>query len=58
MARHTSIESIISIASTMGWKLHQVDVKTSFLNDVIEEEIYIEPLEGFVIHGRIPMYAR
>ena len=42
MARHTSIKSIISIASTMGWKLHQMDVKTSFLNGIIEEEVYIE----------------
>ena len=30
MARHTSIRSIIAIASAMGWKLHQMDVKTTF----------------------------
>jgi len=26
----------------MGWKIHQMDVKTTFLNGVIEEEVYIE----------------
>jgi len=31
----------------MGWKIHQMDVKKSFLNGVIEEEVYIEQLEGF-----------
>jgi hypothetical protein len=50
--KYTSIRSIIVIASTMGWKLHQRDVKTSLLNGVIEEEVYIEKPQGFVIHGK------
>ena len=29
-----------------------MDIKTTFLNDVIEEEVYIEQPEGFVIHGK------
>ena len=29
--------------------IHQMDVKTAFLNDDLEEEIYIEQLEGCVI---------
>jgi hypothetical protein len=32
VARYTSIYTIISIVSSMGWILHQMDVKTSFLN--------------------------
>eukprot|EP00253_Pinus_taeda_P031657 PITA_31657 len=31
----------------MGWKIHQMDVKTAFLNGQIEEEVYIEQLKGF-----------
>ena len=27
-----------------------MDVKTTFLNDKIDEEVYIEQLEGFVTH--------
>ena len=31
----------------MGWNLHQMDVKTTFLNGKIEKEVYIEQPEGF-----------
>lgn len=34
-SRYTSIRSISSITSVMGWKLHQMDVNISFLNRVI-----------------------
>ena len=33
-------------------EIHQMDVKTAFLNGVIKEEVYIEQLMGFEEHGR------
>ena len=36
----------------MGWSLHQMDVKTAFLNGVIEEELYIEQPQSFEVHPR------
>jgi hypothetical protein len=42
VARYTSILTIIALSTSMGWRLHQMDVKTSFLNVEIEEEVYIE----------------
>jgi hypothetical protein len=42
VARYTSIRTIIAIAAEMGWRIHQMDVKTTFLNGFIEEEVYIE----------------
>ena len=35
VARYSSIQNIISLAVEMGWHVHQMDVKTSFLNRVI-----------------------
>jgi hypothetical protein len=51
VVKYTSIRSIIALASSMGWKIHQMDVKTTFLNGKIEQEVYIEQPEGFVIHN-------
>ena len=39
--RQTSIITIIALVAKMKWKLHQTNVKTTFLNGVIEEEVYI-----------------
>ena len=36
----------------MGWKIHQMDVKTAFLNGIIQEEVYVEHPQSFEIHGR------
>ena len=47
VARYSSIRTIISLAAERGWRVHQTDVKTAFLNRVIEEEVYIEHAEGF-----------
>jgi hypothetical protein len=52
VVRYTSIRTIISLAAKMKWKLHQMDVKTTFLNDVIEEEVYIEHPQGFEVEKR------
>ena len=37
VARYTSLKDIIDLSSMMGWILHHIDVKTTFLNGVIEE---------------------
>jgi hypothetical protein len=52
IARYTSIQTIISLAASMCWRLHQMDMKTVFLNGEIEEEVHIEQLDGFLIHEK------
>ena len=42
IARYTSIRAIMELVAKLGWKLHQMDVKTNFLNGVVEEEVYVE----------------
>lgn len=52
VTRYSSIKTILTLDAHMGWKIHQKDVKIVFLNGVVEEEIYIEHLEGFETHDR------
>jgi hypothetical protein len=52
VARYTSIRTIIALATSMFWKLHQMDVKIAFLNGEIEEEAYIDHQEGFMIQNK------
>ena len=35
IAKYYSIQTIISLAEEMGWRVHKMDVKTAFLNGVI-----------------------
>ena len=42
MTRYTTIRSIISLATTQGWNLHQMDVKSAFLHGSLKEEVYVE----------------
>jgi hypothetical protein len=51
VARYTSIRFIMSLATVFDWSLYQMDVKTTFLNGLIEEEVYINQPRGFEVHG-------
>ena len=42
-----------SIRACMRWETHQLDIKTSFLNGVVEEEVYIEQPLGVEIHDTL-----
>jgi hypothetical protein len=36
-------------------ELHQMDVKTTFLNGDLKENVYMAQLEGFVVEGKEDM---
>ena len=40
---------LIANAAIHNLKIHQMDVKTAFLNGDLDEEIYMEQPEGFIV---------
>jgi hypothetical protein len=50
VVRYTLMRAILVISTVMKWKLYQMDVKTTLLNGVIEEEVYVEQPQGFETH--------
>ena len=43
---------LIDIAAIHNLEIHQMDVKTAFLNGDLDEEIYMEKPEGFIVPGQ------
>ena len=48
IARLESIRILLAITSHLNFKLYQMDVKSAFLNGMLQEEVYVEPPKGFV----------
>ena len=48
VAKLESIRILLAIASHLNFKLYQMDVKSTFLNEMLQEEIYVEQPKGFV----------
>ncbi|CAJ2639360.1 unnamed protein product [Trifolium pratense] len=51
VARLETVRLIISLAAQNKWKIHQMDVKSAFLNGVLDEEVYIEQPQGYEVKG-------
>ena len=52
VTRITSIRMVLAIAALRNLEIHQMDVKTAFLNGDLDEEIYMEQPEGLVAPGQ------
>ena len=47
-----TIRLLISQAAQFKWPIYQMDVKSAFLNGVLEEEVYVEQPPGYVKAGK------
>ncbi|KAG8502831.1 hypothetical protein CXB51_000478 [Gossypium anomalum] len=51
IARLDTIKLLFALAVQKQWKIHQLNVKSAFLNGFLNEQIYIEQPEGFKVPG-------
>ena len=51
VARYKSIRYLLAHATLQDWEIKAMDVKLAYLHGVLEEEIYMEQPEGFVVQG-------
>src|SRR6267154_5573930 len=51
VARFESLRLLLALAALEDWEIHQMDVKSVFLNGVLDEEIYMEQPQGFITPG-------
>jgi hypothetical protein len=49
---------LLSLAASHGLIIHQIDLKTAFLNGELEEEIYIDQPNEFVANGQEGMVCK
>eukprot|EP00253_Pinus_taeda_P018359 PITA_18359 len=52
VAKVVSIRLLLSIVVAFDFKVEQRDVKTAFLHEDLEEEIYMKQPEGFAVKGK------
>jgi len=52
VAKFTTIRCMLAIGAIMDLEIHQMDVKTAFLNGELEEDIYMDQPQGVVQDGK------
>jgi hypothetical protein len=52
VARMESVRLLFALAAQEGWRVRHMDVKSTFLNNDLNEEVYVHQPPGFAIPGK------
>ena len=58
IARLEGVRTLLAYATQRGFKVYQMDVKSAFLNEILDEEAYIEQPKGFVHPSKRDMVCK
>jgi hypothetical protein len=57
VSRLEAIRMFLAFACLKNFKIYQMDVKSTFLNGTLEEKVYIEQREGFILSKNQDLYG-
>ena len=49
VARHDTVRLLLALAAKLGWKVYHLDVKSAFLNGLLEEDIMLSNLNTLLL---------
>ena len=52
VTRLETVRLLLALAVKNEWEVHHLDVKSAFLNGVLQEEVYVSQPKGYVIKGQ------
>jgi len=58
IAKMISVRFLVSLVATYHWPLHQLDIKSAFLNSILDEEVYMEQPSAIVAQGECANVCR
>ena len=51
VVKPATVQTVITLALANSWKIHQLDVNNVFLNDVLEEHVFMSQPPGFEVNN-------
>jgi hypothetical protein len=52
VVKFANVRSVLSLALSRNWMIHQLDVRNAFLHDTLTETVYFSQPTGFVDAAR------
>ena len=52
VARQSTVREVLATIAQIKWKVYQMDVKSTFLNEILEEDIYVQQPLGYEVEGK------
>lgn len=53
VARQSTLRMLLTLAAVKDWEVENIDIKTAFLNGILEEDIFMEMPPGFCVEGKV-----